>query len=185
MYSGGKQPFGPLPFPKIDTLLTEHCHKAGDVLDIGAGYGRDAIYLAKEHKCRVTAVDPAAEGIKAIEVAAQTHGLAIKGQCAFIEDYQFGTGVHDMVLMDSVLSFVDEDVQPRAVKAALQSLRSGGHLVVIGWPNEAEVGWVGRLIGEAAVGAVVTKDAEVFDTHASFGGEEMQMTWHVTVARAA
>ena len=65
MYSGGKQPFGPLPFPKIDTLLTEHCHKAGDVLDIGAGYGRDAIYLAKEHKCRVTAVDPAPEGIKA------------------------------------------------------------------------------------------------------------------------
>ena len=78
-----------------------------------------------------------------------------------------------MVLMDSVLSFVDEDVQPRAVKAALQSLRSGGHLVVIGWPNEAEVGWVGRLIGEAA-GAVVTRTRCLTRTQALV---ERQMTW--------
>ena len=182
MYVEGKQPFGPTPFAKLDAILMEHCKEGGHVLDLGAGYGRDAIYLAKEHQCRVRAVDPAAEGINAINAVAAECGLAVEGECAFIEDYQFDAGVYDMVLMDSVLSFLEPDVQPRAIQSALQSLKADGHLVVIGWPNEAEVKWVARLISEANVKAAVIKDAETCVTHAEFDGEEVQMTWHVTVA---
>eukprot|EP00401_Gymnodinium_catenatum_P047381 CAMPEP_0117612150 /NCGR_PEP_ID=MMETSP0784-20121206/82795_1 /TAXON_ID=39447 /ORGANISM="" /LENGTH=69 /DNA_ID=CAMNT_0005415685 /DNA_START=55 /DNA_END=260 /DNA_ORIENTATION=- len=53
MYADGKQPFGPVPFPKINDILKEHCGgEGGNVLDLGPGYGRDAIFLAREQRCR-------------------------------------------------------------------------------------------------------------------------------------
>ena len=183
MYSDGKQPFGAAPFPGLDAILTAHVTAGGNVLDLGAGYGRDAIFLAREHKCQVTAVDPAQEGMKALDAAAAKEGLSITAVCSFLEDYEFSADTYDMVLMDSVLSFLDPEIQPSIVNSAVQSLKPGGHLVIIGWPNEEEVGWVGRLVAGALMQTTLIKDAEVNVTHAVLDGKEMQMTWHVTVAK--
>jgi len=187
MYTDGKQPFGPSTFPKIDELLKRHVPEGGSVLELGSGYGRDAIFLAKEHKCTVIAVEPGEEGTKTLTKAASEGGLPITAVCAFAEAYDFAPmkGKCDMVLMDSVLAFVDAGVRLAVVKSSLESLKSGGHLVVIGWPNEDDINWVGKLVNDAGVGATVIMDAEACATKASIGGEEMEMTWHVTIAQAA
>jgi len=186
MYANGSQPFGPTTFAKIDQLLKEHVPEGGTVLELGSGYGRDAIFLAKERKCTITAVEPGEEGTKALSKAASEGGLPITAVCAFAEafDYAPMKGKFDMVLMDSVLAFCDADVQPTIVKSSLESLTKGGYFVVIGWPKEDDVNWVAKLINEAGTGATVVKDAEVCATKAKLGDEEMEMTWHVTVAQA-
>eukprot|EP00928_Gymnodinium_smaydae_P081992 TRINITY_DN65420_c0_g1_i1.p1 TRINITY_DN65420_c0_g1~~TRINITY_DN65420_c0_g1_i1.p1 ORF type:complete len:204 (+),score=38.17 TRINITY_DN65420_c0_g1_i1:93-704(+) len=187
MYVDGKHPFGQLPFAGIDALLKDHVPASGTVLDIGSGYGRDALYLAREHGCSVVAVEPSSEGTKACAAAASAAGLSVAAQCAYVEDYDFAKvqGTFDMVLLDSVLAFLESGVQSVVVKSALQSLKPGGHLVVLGWPNKDEVSWVARLIAEADCRASVTKDADVIKTSANFDGEDVDMTWHVTVAKAA
>lgn len=186
-YAGGKQPFGASVFPGVDKLLTAHVPAGGTVIDLGCGYGRDSIFLAKELQCKVTGVEPAVEGSKALADAAAAHGLPIKVICAFLEEFDFLSVAcsSDMVLMDSVLSFIEASSQPVIVKSALQSLKPGGHLVIIGWPKADDKHWVARLIHEARTGAVVTKDAEELVSHATFDGELTEMKWHVTVAKAA
>mmetsp|Transcript_62099 Transcript_62099/g.122740 ORF Transcript_62099/g.122740 Transcript_62099/m.122740 type:complete len:206 (-) Transcript_62099:264-881(-) len=187
MYKDGSQPFGPTTFAKIDELLKEHVPKGGTVLELGSGYGRDAIFLATQLGCTVTAVEPGEEGTKALAKATSERGLSIDAVCQFAEAYNFSPmeGKCDMVLMDSVLAFLEAGVQPTVVKSSLESLKKGGHLVVIGWPKEDDINWVAKLVNGAGTGATVIKDAEVCATKANIGGEEMDMTWHVTVARAA
>ena len=186
MYVDGKQPFGPTTFAKIDEILKAHVPEGGTVLELGSGYGRDAIYLAKERKCTVTAVEPGEEGSKALTKAASEGGLPINAVCDFAEAYDYAPmkGKCNMVLMDSVLAFCDAAVQPAIVKMSLECLTSGGYLVVIGWPKEDDVNWVAKLIEGVGTGATVVKNAEVCATKANLGGEDMEMTWHVTVARA-
>jgi len=182
MYAGGKQPFGPAPFQGIDLLLKESVGEGGSVLDLGAGYGRDALFLATERKCHVTAVEPAEQGVEHIRGAAARDGLLVTCECCYLEEFGFPQDAFDMVLMDSVLSFLDSDVQPAVIKAALCSLKPGGKLVIIGWPDETEREWVRHLVDAAGVNAEMVRNAEAYVTTAEFDGENVEMTWHVTVA---
>ena len=187
MYKGGAQPFGATSFATIDGLLKRHVPEGGVVLEIGSGYGRDAVFLAREKACsRYVAVEPGRAGTEACAKNAASAGLSgtIEAVCAFAEEYDFAPmrGSCDMVLMDSVLAFLDESIQPKVVECSLDSLKIDGHLVIIGWPKEDNVHWVAQLIRESSIPAQVTNDAEVLVTKASFDGEEVEMTWHVTIA---
>eukprot|EP00440_Ansanella_granifera_P055572 gb/GFBE01060238.1/.p1 GENE.gb/GFBE01060238.1/~~gb/GFBE01060238.1/.p1 ORF type:complete len:193 (+),score=35.24 gb/GFBE01060238.1/:1-579(+) len=189
MYADGKQPFGPVPFVGLDELLRRHVPRGGKVLDIGAGYGRDALWLARELGCAVTALEPGQHGVSAM-TAAVAEGKAEPGSlqalcaCASEFDYDGNKSVFDAVLVDSVLQFVSAELQPALIRGACQVLTTGGCLVIIGWPNEDAPKWVSRMIRDTDVeGLCVEMDAEHIECDAEFDGEMAHMTWAVTVAK--
>ena len=109
MYVDDKKPFGDVPFSGIDEILRAHVPVGGKVLDLGAGYGRDAVWLARELGCDVTAVEPSLNGTNAIATAAAAstlpEGAALKPVCSCASEYLGGTIalVFDVVLMLSLI----------------------------------------------------------------------------------
>ena len=131
-----------MPFPGLDALLRQHISADGRVLDIGAGYGRDAFWLAQHLGCSVTAVEPAQHGVDAMAAAA-SQGRASPGSveavCCCASEFDYTRSDFQAVLMDSVLQFVSDQHKPAVVRGACGALAPGGVLLVIGWPNEDEV----------------------------------------------
>jgi SAM-dependent methyltransferase len=188
MYTNGQQPFGAQPFDGLDQVLRSRVKAGGKVLDIGAGYGRDAFWLARELGCSVTALEPGKSGVDAMEAAAAS-GSASPGTvtsliaCASEFAFEAHAQHFDAVLMDSVLSFIAAEHHAAVVKGSLEALAPGGSLVVLGWPSEVDPLWVGKLIRGAGVpGVEVVEDNRVVECDAEFDGEAAHMVWSVTVA---
>jgi 2-polyprenyl-3-methyl-5-hydroxy-6-metoxy-1,4-benzoquinol methylase len=76
MYAGGQQPFGAGPFLGVDGLLRKWVKTGVKVLDVGAGYGRDSLWMARELSCSVTAIEPGQSG------GAQGRGGSRQRACA-------------------------------------------------------------------------------------------------------
>ena len=84
-YKKNPEYFGTEPSP----LLVEYCHlipKPGPVLDIGAGQGRNSLFLAQ---CGYTvdAAEPSQVGIEAINRIASENHLQIRTHCTGFEDF--------------------------------------------------------------------------------------------------
>lgn len=71
-----------------ERILVEHAHVLppdGEVLDLGCGQGRHALWLARRGR-RVVAVDPSTVAIRTVRDVARTEGLAVvTHQCGFGE----------------------------------------------------------------------------------------------------
>ncbi|KUP95068.1 class I SAM-dependent methyltransferase [Tritonibacter horizontis] len=90
------------------------------VLDLGAGVGRHALYLA-EQGFEVTALDAAAEGLAAIRAAGKVSTVEAR-----MDDLPFETGAFDHVLSWNVIYHGDEDVLLRTIAEIRRVLRPGG-----------------------------------------------------------
>eukprot|EP00930_Biecheleria_cincta_P059921 TRINITY_DN45633_c0_g1_i1.p1 TRINITY_DN45633_c0_g1~~TRINITY_DN45633_c0_g1_i1.p1 ORF type:complete len:222 (-),score=40.34 TRINITY_DN45633_c0_g1_i1:87-752(-) len=189
-YTCGQQPFGPSPFSKLDALLLDFTPDKAVIIDLGSGYGRDALFLAqKVAGCCITAIEPGEQGTLSLKNAAAELpdglGANITAVCAFAEEYDFAAcnNTCDMVLLDSVLAFLEPEAQSKLMPRILACLKEGGNLVILGWPNESDRKWVAKLIEQAGMTDIfIKKNAEEISTSAVFDGEETPMTWHVTVA---
>ncbi|HLU45161.1 MAG TPA: class I SAM-dependent methyltransferase [Natronosporangium sp.] len=108
---------------------------AGTALDLGAGEGRNAIWLAR-HGWRVTAVDFSrvglATGRRLAEEAAQSTGqqLAIEWVVADVRAYQPAPARYDLVLLAYL--HLPEAQRPAVMRAAAAGVAPGGILLVIG-----------------------------------------------------
>lgn len=71
----------------------------GSALDVAAGPGRNALYLA-EHGWRVTAVDGSAIAVDLLNTRAREHDLSIDAQIADLEagDFEFSDESYDLIL---------------------------------------------------------------------------------------
>ncbi len=125
------------PSPGFNTepnaFLVEMVHgrKPGTALDMGAGEGRNAVYLAKQG-WRVTAVDPASEALALGAKRAEAAGAPIKTVATTDTEFDFGRNQWDLILYSWT--------NPKnTVARVVESLAPGGILVVEGagnwWPE--------------------------------------------------
>lgn len=102
------------------------CLPAGSALDVGAGEGRHAVWLAGEG-WRVTAVDFSAVGIDRGRREAESRGLDVDWQVADVRDWSPSPGTtYDLVLV--VYLHLEGDVLSRVGSW----VAPGGRLVVLG-----------------------------------------------------
>jgi SAM-dependent methyltransferase len=114
--------------------------KPGRSLDVGMGQGRNTIYLAQQGWDSV-GFDPADRAVAAAQEQAKTLGVTITTHVARAEEFNWGDGAWDLI----VLSYVGgREYVDRVVRA----LRPGGMVVVEGFHRDVTKT---RSIGGAVV----------------------------------
>lgn len=102
--------------------------KPGRAIDLGAGEGADALWLAGRG-WQVTAVDYAEAAIATVQRLAHERGLEVTGRVADVTDLQLQP-THDLV----TICYLHMSAEPRArlLHAAVSGLAPGGTLLYIG-----------------------------------------------------
>lgn len=119
-------PWGRAPNPTVVDLVADLA--PGDALDLGAGDGRNARWLA-EHGWRVTAVDISEVALGELLADAWGHGWDLTTVHADLRTWVPPEERFDLV----VLSFlhIPQPYRSRLHRAAMEALRPGGHLVLV------------------------------------------------------
>jgi SAM-dependent methyltransferase len=103
---------------------------AGRALDLGAGEGRNAIWLA-ERGWRVTAVDFSAVGLaKAAKLAGRRGVTGVRWVEADLREYQPDQAAYDLVLLAYI--HLPPDEFGALLQTAVSALAPGGTLLVVG-----------------------------------------------------
>jgi SAM-dependent methyltransferase len=97
----------------------------GQALDVGAGMGRNAIYLAGLG-WDVTGIDLSAKGLAVMRANAEKAGLKVRTIKTSYEDFDFGRERWDLVAM--ILSWAPVE-EPDFLARLKASIRPGGHVV--------------------------------------------------------
>ncbi len=101
----------------------------GRAVDIAAGEGRNAIWLA-EHGWQVTAVDFSPVAIERGRLLAHDRGVEVDWVVADVRDYRPEPGSFDAVVV-AYLHLLQDDLNPILNRAA-RALRPGGRILVVG-----------------------------------------------------
>lgn len=114
------------PDPSVAVSSSIDDLKPGTVLDLGAGNGRDSIYLAKQG-FDVTSVDISAEGLALLEDTAKQKGVGGRIQTveADVANYQ-PDKEYDNVICIFTLHFLDESNFRPAIDRIMGCTKSGG-----------------------------------------------------------
>ena len=95
-YSAAEYVFGTEP----NDFLKQYCEylpAGGEVLCLGEGEGRNAVFLA-EQGYKVTAMDMSEVGLQKASHLARERGMTITTQVANLEDYDFGVAKWDAIV---------------------------------------------------------------------------------------
>jgi 2-polyprenyl-3-methyl-5-hydroxy-6-metoxy-1,4-benzoquinol methylase len=106
---------------------TKTRNEAVEILDIGCGYGRDAIYLAQSLKCRVLGIDTAREAIAMAQKAlAGDLKSSVEFQC---RDFKEGIdGKFGIVFASNVYQLLERENRDAFRDVVKNSLKRGGRL---------------------------------------------------------
>ena len=104
-----------------------------NVLDIGCGQGRDALFIARRGH-RVTGVDISPNGIRDLTEAAEIETLDVEAVVADINDYQ-PPGRFDVVLVDRTLHMLRPDDRLRVLRGLLKAVDAAGYLLIADEPR--------------------------------------------------
>jgi SAM-dependent methyltransferase len=95
----------------------------GEVLSLGEGEGRNAVYLA-ERGFRVHALDESAVGLAKAHRLAATRGVSITTECVDLANYVFEPARWDAII--SIWCHVPSPLRARVHAGVVRSLRPGG-----------------------------------------------------------
>jgi 2-polyprenyl-3-methyl-5-hydroxy-6-metoxy-1,4-benzoquinol methylase len=104
---------------------------AGRALDVAAGEGRMALWLAS-HGWTVTALDFSAVGLQRGQQRAQERGLHVDWQVADATAAEFGDQAYDLVLVLVLYLHLSRQVLPEVLARCARAVAPGGLLMVIG-----------------------------------------------------
>ena len=123
---GGAHPGG-IDLTK-EILKNENIHRFSRILDVGCGTGQTAAYLATTYGAKVTGMDINPLMLdKAID-RMRSNRLPVRVFQGSVEEIPFPNHSYDMVICESVLSFVDK---PKALSEIYRVLGDGGRFIAI------------------------------------------------------
>lgn len=108
IYQGQRHALGE-PTEAFVTFFDQYDQQNADVLDVGCGQGRDALFIARRGH-HVVGVDRAATGISQLLEDAQAEGLRIDGIVADLRHFE-PVGTYDVVIIDRTLHMLDADMR--------------------------------------------------------------------------
>ena len=99
-----------------------------DVLDVGCGQGRNALFIARLGH-HVVGVDLSATGIAHLLEDASDEGLNIDGVVADLHDY-VPTGDFDVVVIDRTLHILDAETRLTVLARVCTATRDSGYVLI-------------------------------------------------------
>lgn len=99
-----------------------------DILDVGCGQGRDALFIARLGH-QVTAIDQSPSGIRDLAADAAAEGLAINVIAADIREYSWG-GEFDVIVVDRTLHMLTLKEATKVLRSLLKATRKRSHILI-------------------------------------------------------
>lgn len=112
-------------------FLAEHASliaEGGQVLSIGEGEGRNAVFVAKTRNTRVTAVDASSVGLAKASRLAQEAGVDLSVVHEDLATFAIPENSNDAVLM--IFCHLPSALRTKVLRSAALSLRPGGLLIL-------------------------------------------------------
>ena len=127
VYQGQRHALG-APTPAFVDFFERYDKQLADVLDVGCGQGRDALFIARLGH-HVVGVDLSETGIAHLLEDAQAEGLSIEGVVADLRDYE-PTGEYDVVVVDRTLHMLDAETRLKVLARVCDATRGGGYVLI-------------------------------------------------------
>jgi len=120
--------FGSSPNKTILEYENLFC-KEWNILDVGCGDGKNALYLAKQGFENIDAFDISENAIEKIDRLCKNTAYKINTQVTSVQDFVFEKQ-YDLILSFGVFHFVDKESWTKFIKMAQQNTRVGGiHII--------------------------------------------------------
>jgi cyclopropane fatty-acyl-phospholipid synthase-like methyltransferase len=128
LYSGVNDAFG----ARAEPLLVEHVallDPALPVLDVGAGQGRNALFLARRGLV-VDAIDPSRVAVEQLAAAAKAEGLRLTAVAAGFEGFEPTVARYGAVLLFGLLQLLSRE-QIERLRGRVESWTAAGALLLV------------------------------------------------------
>jgi len=100
-----------------------------DILDLGCGYGRDALYISRSIPCRILGIDSSANAVAmARDLCGRESLESVQFRCCDLEEVDVAG--YDVVFMSNLYQVLRPDERARLRAAARRALRPGGLLLL-------------------------------------------------------
>ena len=129
-----EDPFGTYA-DRIVKKILEYKTK-GLVLDLGAGQGRNSVFLAKQG-FDVSAIDISSIGIEKLTEKANSFGLKIDAKVGDIRDLK-GTGAYDVILAIFVLHHLELEQAEKLISVVKEKTEPNGLNVICAFTKEGD-----------------------------------------------
>ena len=131
-YKREKCLWGLNPSPIVKSLL--NYKKSGNVLDIGAGEGKNSIFLAK-NGFDVTAIDISKEAVRKLKEFALKEGVKINILTEDIINFEFKEK-YDMIISTATLHFLRKEDIDKVINSIKENTKEGGLNVITVFTTE-------------------------------------------------
>lgn len=116
------------PTQEFVTFFDRYDKQNADVLDVGCGQGRDALFIARRGH-HVVGVDMATTGMAQMLEEAQAEGLNIEGVVADLRNFE-PVGTYDVVVIDRTLHMLEAETRLSVLERVCHSVREDGFVLI-------------------------------------------------------
>jgi tellurite methyltransferase len=116
------------PTPSIVAFFDAYPKPSADVLDLGCGQGRDALFIARRGH-RMVGVDLSLTGIEQLLADAKAESLPIQGMVADLRDFEPSEN-YDVVVLDRTLHLLAASERLTVLQSVSQATRPDGFVLI-------------------------------------------------------
>ena len=135
LYRAQKNVYGTRPSDFVKQI--PRIMRGGRVLDLGAGQGRNSLFLTS-HGFDVTAIDLSADGIEDIRQKATSWGMRINTQVSDVLEASF-EGMYDVIICSYVLHHLSRDEAMQTIARMQKHTKQGGFNIISAFMANGEL----------------------------------------------